>query len=178
MNKSIRLSVLAALMVALTFLFTAYVMHIPVGVGSGYIHLGDTMVYLGAALLPTPYAVAAAALGGALSDALSGGFVWVIPTVLIKALMVLPFTAKEPKLLCRRNLLAPLVAGLTGVVGYAIAEVVILCLSGSALSAAVTGSMVSVLPNVMQEVAGGVAFIFLALALDRAEAKKRLLRMS
>ena len=178
MHKHLRYGAFAALMAALTFLFTAYVMHIPVGIGSGYIHLGDTMVYLGAALLPTSYAMVAAALGGVLSDALSGGFVWILPTVIIKALMVLPFTAKQPRLFCRRNAFAPLIAGVIGVVGYWVAEVVILLLSGSTLSAAVAGSMLSVLPNVVQEVAGGVAFLALAVALDRVDCKRRLLRLS
>lgn len=177
MSKSIRLCVMTALMAALTFLFTAYVMHIPVGIGSGYIHLGDAMVYLSAALLPTPYAMAAAAIGGALSDALSGGFAWIIPTVIIKSLMVLPFTAKQPRIFCRRNGFAPLVAGVIGVAGYGVAEVVMLLLSGSGLSAAVAGTMLSVLPNVVQEAAGGVAFLAVAVALDRVDCKRRLLRL-
>ena len=35
-----------AVMAALTTLMTAYIFHIPVGVNGGYVHLGDTMIYL------------------------------------------------------------------------------------------------------------------------------------
>ena len=53
-----------AVMAALTTLMTAYIFHIPVGVNGGYVHLGDTMIYLAAAFLPLPYACAAGAIGG------------------------------------------------------------------------------------------------------------------
>jgi len=174
MNKQLRYVVLAALMAAMIFLFTAYVLHIPVGTGGGYIHLGDTMVYIAAALLPLPYAVAAAAIGGGLADVLSGAAVWAVPTVIIKSLMVLFFTSKTERVLCRRNQWAPLPAGIVGVVGYFLAEIAIVTLSGGTLSAAVAGGLVAVLPNMVQELAGGVAFIVLAAVLDKAKLKSRL----
>lgn len=172
MDKRLRYAVLAALLAALIFLFTAYVLHIPVGTGGGYIHLGDAMVYLAAVLLPTPYAVAAAAIGGALADILSGAAIWALPTVIIKSLMVLFFTAKSDRLLCRRNCLAPLPAGLVGVVGYFLAEVAIVVLSDGTLQAAVVGGLAAVLPNMVQEIAGGIAFVLIALALDKVNIKK------
>ena len=43
-----------AVMAALTTLMTTYIFHIPVGVNGGYVHLGDTMIYLGAAIHPSP----------------------------------------------------------------------------------------------------------------------------
>ncbi len=164
----------AGLLAAMVFFTTAYVLHIPVGVGSGYIHLGDTVVYLAAALLPTPYAIAAAAVGAGLADVLTGAAVWALPTVIIKGVMVLPFTAKESKLLCRRNWLAPLISGCVCVGGYFLAEIAILMLSGSAFAAAVGGALVSVLPNTMQAVSGGVGFVLLAAAMDRLGLKSRL----
>ena len=57
-----------AVMAALTTLMTAYIFHIPVGVNGGYVHLGDTMIYLAAAFLPLPYACAAGAIGGGLAS--------------------------------------------------------------------------------------------------------------
>ena len=51
-----------AVMAALTTLMTAYIFHITVGVNGGYVHLGDTMIYLAAAFLPLPYACAAGAI--------------------------------------------------------------------------------------------------------------------
>ena len=93
-----------------------------------------------------------------------------------EALMVLPFTARRERMLCRRNLLAPVLAGVVGVAGYFVAEVCIVTLSGGTLQAAIGGGAVAVLPNVFQEVAGGVAFILLAAALDRLQVKKRIFR--
>ncbi len=174
MNKHLRHVVLAALLAALIFLFTAYVLHIPVGTGGGYIHLGDTMVYMAAVLLPLPYAVAAAAIGGGLADVLSGAAVWAVPTVIIKSLMVLFFTAKADRMLCRRNWWAPLPAGVVGIGGYFLAELAIVTLSGGTMQAALVGSMAAVLPNMVQELAGGVAFLVLAAVLDKANFKLHL----
>ena len=47
-----------AVMAALATLMTAYIFHIPVGVNGGYVHLGDTMIYLAAAFLPFPSSTA------------------------------------------------------------------------------------------------------------------------
>lgn len=56
---------LTGLMAAMITLMTAYICHIPIGLNGGYLHFGDSLIYLAAALLPTPYALAAAAIGGA-----------------------------------------------------------------------------------------------------------------
>ena len=53
--------VTAALFAAAITVVTAYLLHIPIPTG-GYIHLGDTLIYLAACLLPVPYAAAAAAI--------------------------------------------------------------------------------------------------------------------
>ena len=63
-DKKLRQLTLTGLMAALITLFTAYIVHIPVGAAGGYIHLGDALIYLSAALLPPPYAMAAGAIGG------------------------------------------------------------------------------------------------------------------
>ena len=75
-----------AVMAALTTLMTAYIFHIPVGVNGGYVHLGDTMIYLAAAFLPLPYACAAGAIGGGLADLLTAP-VWAPATIIIKMLI-------------------------------------------------------------------------------------------
>ncbi len=170
--------VLTGLLAAMVFFTTAYILHIPTGINNGYIHLGDTMIYVAATLLPTPYAIAAAAIGGGLADVLTGAAMWAVPTILIKSLMVLPFTAKQERLLCRRNLLAPVFAGLIGVAGYFLAELVLVTLSGGTIQAAVGGALTAVLPNVVQELGGGAVFILLAMAMDRLGVKQRLVRMA
>lgn len=174
MNKKLYYGVLTGLLAAMVALTTAYILHIPVGLG--YVHLGDTMVYLAAALLPTPYALAAAAVGGAMADLLCGAAMWAPFTAVIKGVMVLPFTAKNPRLLGRRNLTAPLMAGVVNVAGYFVAEVVLVTLSGSALGAAIGGATAAIVPNCIQSLAGGLAFILLAAALDRFPLKQRLMK--
>ena len=57
-----------ALFAALICVTTAYIFHIPFGVNGGYVHIGDSLIYLAAAFLPTPYAMFAGAIGGAMAD--------------------------------------------------------------------------------------------------------------
>lgn len=166
--------ILTGLLAAMVFFTTAYVLHIPVGTSGGYIHLGDTVVYLAAVLLPTPYAMAAAAIGGVLADVLSGAAMWALPTAVIKAVMALAFTAKKERMLCPRNLVAPVLAGAIGVGGYFLAEVGLILLGGGTWQAAVGGAALGILPNTMQEIVGGSAYILVAAALDRLGLKKRL----
>ena len=84
---------MTGLMAALITIMTAYICHIPVGVNGGYIHFGDSLIYLTAVLLPRPYALAAAAIGGGLADLLTAPM-WTPATVIIKMLIVLPFSNK------------------------------------------------------------------------------------
>ena len=60
-----------ALFAALICVTTAYIFHIPFGTNGGYVHIGDTLIYLAAAILPAPYAMIAGALGGAFADLLT-----------------------------------------------------------------------------------------------------------
>lgn len=164
-RKSLMSVVLAALFAALILLVTAYALHIPTGLNEGYIHLGDTVIYVAASLLPLPYGMATAALGGALADILSGAVIWAPFTAAIKALMVLPFTSRRATLFCRRNGWAAGVAGLIGVTGYFVAGAVLYGFGAA---------IVEILPNLIQEAAGGALYVVLALALDRAKIKNRL----
>lgn len=109
------------------------VITIPGGSG-GYVHLGDTVIYLAAALLPVPYAVAAAAIGAGLADVLLAPS-WAPFTIAIKAVMAMAFTAKKETLMCRRNAVAPVLAGAVCVAGYYGAEIALACASGSSFTA-------------------------------------------
>ena len=90
-----KLMAVTGLMTAMTVIFTAYIFHIPVGVNGGYVHFGDSVIYLAAALLPTPYAFVVGA--------------WMLPTIIIKMLIVLPFSSKGRSLLSKRNMAAPII---------------------------------------------------------------------
>lgn len=145
----------------------------------GYVHVGDAAVCLAAAILPTPYAAAAAALGAALSD-LAGGFAPYIPaTVLIKAAMTLLFRRKSERMLCRRNLLAALVAALITPVGYYFADAGWLALNNAGGSAeSVWLAALAPLPfNCIQGAVSCLLFLGAALLLDRFDFKTRLFRL-
>ena len=163
-NRTLNLS-LAGVFAALITLFTAYILHIPVGINGGYIHVGDTFIYVAAALLPTPYAIAAGAIGGGLADLLTSPS-WAPATIIIKSLIVLPFTYKKQTLLCKRNYIAPVISFLISGTGYYIAESIMFG-TGTALITAFTGSF-------LQSGSSMVLFYIVASALDKLRIKDTL----
>ena len=163
-DRTLHCLVTAALFAAAITVMTAYILHIPLPTG-GYIHLGDALIYLAACLLPLPYAVGAAAIGAALADLLTAPM-WVLPTLIVKAVVVLPFTSGRAKLLCPRNIVAVAVSGLVSPAGYALANVLM------------TGTPAAFLPQflgtLVQAVGSGAVFLVLAAALDKVGLKSRL----
>lgn len=168
-SRSLRLGVLAALFGALIFVVTAYVLHIPTPGTGGYVHLGDAILYLAASLLPAPYAVAAAAVGEALSDALTGSVAYALPTLLIKAAMALCFSSKGTAVLGRRNAWATAAAGAICVAGYYCTEVF--------LYRSFTVPLASVPANLVQAGASAALYLAAGRALDRAKVKGRLAKL-
>ncbi len=156
----------AGLFAALICVMTAYLLHIPVGVSGAYIHFGDALIYLAASLLPMPYACAAAAIGGSLADLLTAPM-WAPATFLIKPLLVVLFTSKKEKIVNPRNVIAAIAAYGITVVGYYVAERILL---GSAASAFI----LSASGNVIQSTGSAVIFLIFGLMLDRMGIKKRL----
>lgn len=122
-SLQIRLLVQTSLYTAVITLVTAFFLHIPLG--NGYVHLGDTFIYLAAATLPLPYAAFAASIGAAMADGIVGATIWVIPTLIIKSLMIIAFSSKENKIICKRNIIAAVIGGLVCSVGYGLAQVII-----------------------------------------------------
>ncbi|NCE65898.1 TIGR04002 family protein [Pseudoflavonifractor sp. 524-17] len=162
-RQKLRLLVFSALFAALIAVAILALFHIPIP--TGYIHLGDTFIYLAGCLLPTPYAVAAAAIGAGLADLLTYPM-WVLPTLVIKGLVVALFTAKSDRFLCRRNLAAAVLACLLSPGAYALA---VIPLTGQAASALpqFTGTLI-------QAVSNGVFFFLTGGALDACRAKARI----
>ena len=151
-----------ALFAALICITTAFIFHIPFGINGGYIHLGDTLIYLSAALLPMPYAMAAGAIGGALADLLTAP-IWMPATLIIKAILPIMFTNKKATIINIQNVAAIFGAGLVSIVGYCIAEV-ILYGSSAALLASVTSSLI-------QATGSGILFIVVGLSFDKMNFK-------
>lgn len=155
---------MTGLMAALIANMTAYICHIPIGVNGGYIHFGDSLIYLAAALLPRPYALAAAAIGGGLADLMTAPM-WTIATIIIKMLIVLPFSNESAKIVTPRNIFATVVAYFISAFGYFVAEYFLFG-TWSAL-------LVSLWGNLIQAVGSAIFFIIFGYALDKVHIKNR-----
>ena len=133
----------------------------------GYYHIGDAFIYLAATCLPFPYALAAGAVGGSLSDLLSGYAIYAVPTFIIKACIAGVFTSKKSKVLCGRNFIAIIIASFITVGGYYITYLI---LYGFA------GALTDVYGNIGQAVASAVVFTAIAAAVDRTKIKDRIFK--
>lgn len=153
---------ITGLMAAMITVMTAYICHIPTGINGGYIHFGDSIIYLAAALLPTPYALAAAAIGGGLADLLTSPM-WAPATILIKMLITVPFTNKSAKIITPRNVIATVIAYFISGFSYFLAERLLFG-TWTALIASMSGSLI-------QSGGSAVFFIIFGLALDKIHAK-------
>lgn len=160
----VRNMTMTGIMAALIAVMTAYVCHIPIGLNGGYVHFGDSLIYLAAVLLPTPYALAAAAIGGGLADLLTAPM-WVPATIIIKVLITIPFSNKSGKIVTLRNVFAAVVAYFISAIGYYFAEYILFG-TWSVL-------FVVLFQTLIQSVGSAVFFIVLGMALDRAHVKVR-----
>lgn len=163
-DKKLLNAVAAALFAAIITVVTAYIMHIPAG--NGYIHIGDAFIFLCASIMPTPYAVIAAAIGAGLADALTAP-AWIIPTVIIKSAVSLLFTAKSEKIINMRNVIVLFPALIITCGGYYLADKIIF---------GTWGAFIAVVPNIIQACTSAAVYIVLGLALDAAGFKRRILK--
>jgi uncharacterized repeat protein (TIGR04002 family) len=161
MRGKARALTFAGVFAALVFAAT-YLLHIPAGFGGGYVHAGDSFVFLAASVLPAPLAIAASAIGAGLSDLMTpGAAVWILPTVIVKSLCCLPFSSKAEKILTRRNLLGILAAAAISLLGYGAATAV--------MSGSVAVAIAEIPLSLVQSLAGAIGYIAVGAALDKAK---------
>ena len=165
--KKVNYLVVTGIMAALITLMTAYICHIPVGTNGGYVHFGDALIYLAAALLPKPYALAAAAIGGGLADLFTAPM-WLPATIVIKMLIVLPFTDHSQKIVSIRNVVAMVLAYFISGFGYFAAEYI--------LFETISVFWISMLQSLVQSGGSAVFFIVFGMALDKTGFKKRFMK--
>lgn len=148
-----------ALMAALVFVAT-YLIKIPNPATGGYSHMGDCMIFLGVVILGRRNGAIAGALGGALSDMLSGAAVWILPTLVIKFIMaVIMGTLIKPGRNSRKLQIAGSVLGGVFQIGAYTAVKAVLLEPKVALAS---------LPNVtIQTTVGIVLFIVLVSVLSK-----------
>ena len=173
-NKKIMLLTVTALFTALV---TVATMVIQIPVGKGYLHFGDSVIYLAACILPAPCSLFAASVGAALADLFTGFAVYAPATLIIKALNTLPFIlmrvylkkkGKDDKIFNWQMCLMLVPTTLVTLLGYYVADSII---AGKevALVSAITSGWV-------QPVGSLAVFVILAIALDRAQLKSKLFK--
>lgn len=163
-SRKTKYLVTTSLFTALICLTIAYILHIPIG--NGYVHIGDAFIYLSAAILPRPYAILSAAIGAGMADLATGYAIWVIPTIIIKPILVLFITSKDKKILNTRNIICSFIAGFVGWFLYAVAQGII---TGSFL-----GAFTMNLIALLQPVGSFVVFIIIGITFDKLDIKQKL----
>ena len=163
-QSKVKYLTMTGIMAALITIMTAYICHVPVGVNGGYVHFGDSLIYLAAVLLPRPYALAAAAIGGGMADILTAPM-WAPATIIIKMLITLPFTNKSAKIVTSRNVIATVLAYFISGISYFLAEYLLFG-TWSVL-------LVSMSQSLVQSGGSAIFFVVFGLVLDKVQAKNR-----
>lgn len=181
-KQLLRQIILASLLAAMTTVLTYY---IKIPTQNGYLHIGDSIIYIAACLLPTPLAMLCGALGGAFADLLGGYTMYALPSLIIKALLALSFDSRQKRIVSKRNVLASVTGAVITAAGYYLAEAVIITLSSAAdfsqfkniiMSPVPWGASLYTLPgNLVQAAASAAVFLILGTALDKAKVKQRII---
>ena len=171
MNNKVKKICLTGLMAALITVCTAFI-KIPTGINSGYLHFGDSMIYIAGCILG-PWAALAAAVGGALADVLAGAPQWAVATAIIKAVNAVPFILateaynkkKSPKIVNVTTLIMTVVSGLITIFGYLLAE---------GIMYSFPSALTSVPFSIVQAVGSAVIFAIVGKILDQIKIHKYL----
>lgn len=166
-NNYVQQLTIIGLLTALVAVSTM-VISIPVPATQGFIHLGDSMIFLAAILFGKKRGAFAAGVGSAMADILLGYTHWALPTLIIKGAMGygvgLIADQENEKLLNFRNVAALTLGSLWMVVGYFFA--------GAALKGSFAVSLTSVPANTLQAVGGIVLFVPIGIALKKTKILK------
>ncbi|KAB3530445.1 ECF transporter S component [Alkaliphilus serpentinus] len=140
------------------------IIQIPISAGYGYIHMGDSMIFLTAILFGRRKAAFAGGIGSAIADLLSGYGQYAIPTLIIKGFMgyiVGTIADQESQgLFAFRNLLALAVGIVIMAGGYLITNT----LMYGEFMAALVGGFPS---DLLQGFGGAALFMPIGLALKK-----------
>ena len=164
--------VMAAMMMCLVMIATVFI-RVPIPGTQGYVHLGDSMVFLSVLILGWKYGAVASAFGGLLADVLGGAAAWAPWTFVIKGVMAVILGLIAMKLSERSSIsrgrfifgeaAGMVVAGIFMVAGYYLAEGV---MYGNWLA-----PVIGIPWNIGQFVVGMVIVIVLATALCKTPAR-------
>lgn len=170
-SLNVKMLAVSAMFAALVTVTTAFI-KIPTPLG--YSHAGDSMIYLGASVLPAPFGIIAASIGGALADLLSGYANWALPTAVIKAFNALPFAlcsillkrkGKGTKIINTPNILMIIPTTMVTVGGYFLANSLMYGWAAAIGELALCW---------LQPTVGAVFYIALGLVLDSIKFKQKI----
>ena len=155
-----------AIMAALVFIAT-FLIKIPSL--NGYTHIGDSMVIISALILGKKKGALAAGLGAALCDLLSGYMQYVIPTFLIKAIMVLIIATISENLINKTKfawIFGAIIGSTFQVIGYYLVEAILYSFAGA---------LASVPSNIIQSIVGITLAVILATVFEKSNILKKLI---
>ena len=163
MNNKFKKSIVSGVFCAMIFVLTMFVKF---PVASGYVHFGDALIYICSSIIG-PWGIIAGALGEGIAD-IAGGFAVYFPaTVIVKALIAVPFAFfnfKTEKILSIKSSAFTLISGAVTVLGYFIADLII----------DKTYAFVDIPGNVIQALGSAVLFVIIAAAFDKSKIKNKL----
>lgn len=177
--KAKKQSISNAKVIAMTAMFSALITvttaFIKIPSPFGYSHAGDSMIYLGASILPGYFGIIAASIGGALADLISGYAHWALPTALIKTLNAVPFVIcgkilkkhnKDSKIINVSNILMIIPTTIVTVAGYFIANCILYSWEAATAELAVCW---------LQPGVGALLYVAIGLGLDSIKFKQKML---
>lgn len=169
-NKKLQKMVLTSLFMAMVTVSTMSIT-IPTP-GQGYIHLGDTLVYLSGIFLGPLYGVIAAGIGSMFADIFVGYASWALPTLIIKSLDALAFGIIFKNAILDSNnknrniikfVIALSIGGSIMVGGYLITGTIFY---------GFPGAVTSIVPNIIQSIGGGIIAYPIFIALSKVNKMK------
>lgn len=170
MNKNNTIGIiLTGLISALVFIATRSI-QIPVPGTLGYIHAGDSIIFLAPIFLGWKRGAIAASIGAGLADFLSPYAIYTVPTLIIKAVMVLIVGMVIEKTVIKQTsltvnyIIGMILAGAWMVFGYGVTEFII---TGTIEQAFLTIPM-----NVVQFIESSIIAMILYTALSKTTIKQ------
>lgn len=162
--NSIQSLTILGLLISLVAVSTM-VIKIPTFSTEGYIHLGDSMIFLAAVMFGKKKGAIAGGLGSAMADLLLGYTHWILPTLIIKTLMGygvgIIADQESNNLINLRNSVALVFGAGWMVLGYFVA--------GGIMKGSFLISAASVPANLIQGFVGALLFIPIGVALKRTK---------
>ncbi|MGM0470721.1 MAG: ECF transporter S component [Bacillota bacterium] len=128
MNQTKKIA-LGGLLTALVAVATMSI-KVPLPTNNGYLHLGDSMIYLSSILFGWKFGLIAGGLGSALADLFSGYAAWAVPSLIIKGIEGLiigkiAYDSQRDDSLTIKDIIATLVGGSWMILGYYLFGVIV-----------------------------------------------------